>query len=346
MSLRSSHLALGAVADDEEAVIAHAVLAHGSLQIGQEADILLRAEPAHIPQTEDAVVAAALVRRKQERIYAAAHRKDGPPGVCEQQACLLDVGCEDDAGQAVEANAGPEDVFFGGGGNLAGQWSRERASPLRQTPLGKFVQIGVPGGHQGQPQGMRNARAGDAHVAGAGDVHDLGAEFANALQHPGKVALEQEVKTQVPIQVESQRAARQFQYFEIAVVRVQLAGTGMDRKKGQSLSARRGHDVAARRGHAVDSVIGVGEEGNPRPPAQTAPRSPRPARRPAVRSGALASRPTTFKHGSIQRGAPLFHRPESGLSRPLSSSTKTREVQRRFASRWGCSRAASQAVSR
>ena len=147
---------------------------------------------------------------------------------------------------------------------VAAEWrcGQQAQKPVR-APRRVLMHVGVPTGGQRQPQVVRQPRAQHAHLAGAGDVNQIGLEALQHLADQRNVAQKRGIEAQVFFQGKGKKAARQLQGPHVAVFDDGLgAVSGADAEKGQIAPPRKGLEMAAGVRHPVHLVEGVGKVGH------------------------------------------------------------------------------------
>ena len=101
---------------------------------------------------------------------------------------------------------------FGGGCLMRGEAAGE---PVDATG-GVLVDVGVPGGGEGDAEFVGEPSSEEAKFAGAGDVDDVGAEAEEFALDAGDVADEEGVEGEVLLDADGGEAAGEFEGFEFA----------------------------------------------------------------------------------------------------------------------------------
>src|ERR1700694_1461033 len=104
----------------------------------------------------------------------------------------------------------------------------------------------MPAGGERQVEAISKGSAQNAHIAGAGDVHEIGLEASEHLVNQRHVAQIRRIETQVFLQWEGEYSARQLKGPNVALFDKGLAAlAGADAEKGQIAPPGEGLKMAA-----------------------------------------------------------------------------------------------------
>ena len=176
------------------------VAPQGTLDLREEANVLLRAESSHVTEAEDAVGNVSLDGRKEVCVHATLHREDGLSGACAKPFHVFLIRRQDHVRDLVEAQTGLKYVFLREIRQALPLRLRNCGSEFPEAPRRELVQVRVPRGHQRNPKIVRDSRAGDPYISWPRDMNHVRAKFAHRAQRSPVVAREEQIESQVQIE--------------------------------------------------------------------------------------------------------------------------------------------------
>jgi hypothetical protein len=212
--------------------------------------------------------AIAIFRRESDGIDAARHQGAVAAGDPLQQVAQVDVGREEDLRHPVKASTCQErgvfDLLFRSRHFASGKHAQQPGRTLGSI----FVEIGVPGSDQRNPEIPCQPRAQNARLARPGDVDNVRAEFTKSAVDEALVTQEGGIEGQILFQAERDcAAAGNIQRGQLALALLAYRASllpGCKTKKREISPLRKGFKVPAGVGHPVDLVKCIGKEGHSR----------------------------------------------------------------------------------
>ena len=247
-----------AVANDEEAEIARAILAKLLFNAHQQRNILLDREASDKTQNEVCIVRATITigRRKGLRVHAAGHQVAGTSGGAFEDCAKLRVRREEHARLLVIECRAPECRRF----DLPAD-ARAAAAEEMCEPAGAggrvLVHIGMPGGDQGHAQAARDPCADETKLGRARDVEDVRAKAPSVCEDARQMPPIRKVEAQIFLDRKGECAAWKLECADRAILAGAIGRSCAHAEKGEAAPAGEGFKMPAGMRDAVDFVEGV-----------------------------------------------------------------------------------------